>query len=404
MEKEQTKRKRQRKALLVLPLVTIPFLTLAFWSLGGGKDAHGKEPGASAGLNVHLPDPKLQEVRGQDKLSFYREAEKDAEKQKQQTGLDHYLSEPEALSSGSDRHLFDPAPYLSGDRKDPNEEKVYQKLRQLQREVQRPAPRHASAILPETNPLVSPAAESMLPDMSKSSEDPQLAQLNSMMDKILDIQHPERVKEKAAPAVKNGAAVYTVTKGEAGDSITLLEGESPTGGSATDPNDLSLVGFYSLEEPMQGEKQTAIQAVVHQTQTLESGAIILLRLAEAITVNGVQLPKGQLVHGAASLDGARLKIRITNIRYGNRLIPVQLHAYDLDGIEGLYTPGVRNREAAKGITQRAVQGLSLNTFGLSPGVQAAGVGIEAAKNLISRKVRVARVTVQQGYRLLLQNE
>lgn len=36
-------------------------------------------------------------------------------------------------------------------------------------------------------------------EMSKegdNSEDPEINQLNGMMDKILDIQHPERVKEK----------------------------------------------------------------------------------------------------------------------------------------------------------------------------------------------------------------
>ena len=247
-----------------------------------------------------------------------------------------------------------------------------------------------------------------LPELAKrgKEKDPELEQLNAMMDKILDIQHPERIKEKERPAAIKGADVYTVTKGETGDNISLLQGELPTEKGAPAQNALLPAGFYSLEEPMQPntEKQTTIGAVVHQTQTLESGATILVRLADAITVNGVQLPKGQLIYGTATLDGERLKIRIANIRYDNNLIPVRLNAYDLDGIEGLYMPGIRNSEAAKGTTQRAVQGISLNTFGLSPGVQAAGVGVEAAKNLIGRKVKGVRVTVQQGYKLLLQNE
>jgi len=28
---------KKRKALLVLPLLALPFITLAFWALGGGK-------------------------------------------------------------------------------------------------------------------------------------------------------------------------------------------------------------------------------------------------------------------------------------------------------------------------------------------------------------------------------
>ncbi len=51
---------KQRKFLLVLPLLAIPFLTMAFWALGGGK---GKEKMAvnGPGLNLDLHDARLKE-------------------------------------------------------------------------------------------------------------------------------------------------------------------------------------------------------------------------------------------------------------------------------------------------------------------------------------------------------
>jgi hypothetical protein len=39
METLTLKMQRQRKLLLVLPVLMIPFLTLLFWSLGGGKES-----------------------------------------------------------------------------------------------------------------------------------------------------------------------------------------------------------------------------------------------------------------------------------------------------------------------------------------------------------------------------
>ena len=400
----QTKKGRQRKALLVLPLVIIPFLTLAFWALGGGKGSLGNQQGPSTGLNVHLPDPQLKEAKGLDKLSFYREAEKGASKELQR--LDAYLKVPEARTPGEDKLIFDPAPYST--RSDPNEEKVYRRMAQLQRQLQNPVAATSSAAI-QAAPVLPPAVlDRGMPPRPRPSveEDPQLAQLNAMMDKILDIQHPERVKEKEGQALVKRGHAFIATKIEMQDMTTLLLGEVPEEKPAPDQFRALSGGFYSLEESVHQnqERPGAIEAVVHQTQTLESGAIIKLRLVNDISVNGIFIPKGQLVYGTAFLDDERLKIRISSIRHGSSLLPVRLSAYDLDGIEGLYIPGVRSGEVAKSATQRVIQGMSLNTFGLPPGVQAAGAGLEAAKNLVSRKVRTARATVKESYQLLLQNE
>lgn len=406
---------RKRKFLLVLPLLVLPFVTLLFWAGGGGKGhAMAKEPHPT-GLNVELPDAQFKEDDPITKLQLYEQAEKRAKERGLAFGAGSL--HPDSVSDGREPqslpYSYDPSPYLEEGKSDVTEAKVYQKLEQLNRQLQSTEVERSSRNARSSSPTILPNKQLLetsdpLPELAKreKEKDPELEQLNAMMDKILDIQHPERVKENARPAAIKGAAVYTVTKGETGDNITLLGGESPDGKEALDQSDFLPKGFYSLEEPVQPnmQKQTAIGGVVHQTQTLEPGATILVRLTDAVTVNGLQLPKGLVVYGTATLDGERLQIRITNIRSGNELIPVRLKAYDLDGIEGLFTPGVRNREAANGTTQRAVQGISLNTFGLSPGVQAAGVGVEAAKNLIGRKVKAVRVRVQQGHQLLLQNE
>ena len=49
---------RKRKMMMVLPLLVVPFLTMAFWALGGG-DVVSNEKTQTQGLNLRLPTPKI---------------------------------------------------------------------------------------------------------------------------------------------------------------------------------------------------------------------------------------------------------------------------------------------------------------------------------------------------------
>src|SRR6187431_998057 len=69
---------RKRKMMMVLPLLVVPFLTMAFWALGGGDVARG-ETIQTQGLNLKLPNPKMSDDFA-DKLSFYDQADKDSMK------------------------------------------------------------------------------------------------------------------------------------------------------------------------------------------------------------------------------------------------------------------------------------------------------------------------------------
>ena len=80
---------RKRKMMLVLPVLVIPFLTLAFKSLGGGK-APGNPDTREAGLNLHVPDPKVKGETPLDKLGFYNQADKDSLKLEEQLKNDPY--------------------------------------------------------------------------------------------------------------------------------------------------------------------------------------------------------------------------------------------------------------------------------------------------------------------------
>jgi conjugative transposon TraM protein len=164
-------------------------------------------------------------------------------------------------------------------------------------------------------------------------------------------------------------------------------------------------GFYSLDESgLTDGTQNAIQAVIHETQTLVAGSTVKLRLINDVYINGKLIPKDNFLFGEAKLNDERLDIEISGVRYQNSLFPVQLSVYDMDGMNGIYIPGAITRDVAKQSADRTLQGIGLTTLDPSLGAQAASAGIEAARDLISKKVKLVKVTVKAGYQVLLMDE
>ena len=91
---------RKRKMMLVLPILALPFITMAFWALGGGKSKMPDEPGSQLSLNLNLPDANLKEDKLNDKLSFYEKAEQDSIKKVELLSRDPYYIKKE----GSDQY------------------------------------------------------------------------------------------------------------------------------------------------------------------------------------------------------------------------------------------------------------------------------------------------------------
>lgn len=242
--------------------------------------------------------------------------------------------------------------------------------------------------------------EAMMQSVGRNEdEDPELRQLSSMMDQILDIQHPERVKDRIQElSSQHKEAIYPVWAAQPGISISLL------GDTVKRIPGASASHFYGLEDKeRQSGVQTSVQASVHGTQTLASGSVIKLRLEQNIYVGGEHIPKGAFIYGTAEMKGERLHISISTIRSGTTILPVKLQVYDLDGITGIYMPGSVQREVVKQSADNTLQGLELSTIDPSLKAKAATAGISAAKNLLSRKVKVEKVILKGGYQVILQS-
>lgn len=430
---QNLKLQRQRKFLMVVPLLVLPFVTAIFWALGGGKvsDA-GAQTQIKKGFNTNLPDPFLKEEKALDKLSYYEKAASDSARMKKLIKKDPYYSQL-ATSNNEDQELTGStenelkfrssgisrtatAPQSEPVYTDPNEAKVYKKLEQLNKALNEPStiPEEIST---EHLAYSSPGDESgndpdierleqMMQELDQpEGEDPELHQLNGMLEKILDIQHPDRVQEKLRQqSEKRRGQVYAVALNTSTDPVSIID-QDPIADEDFNyalPVSRNTNAFYSLENlTLLSEESNAIEAVIHETQTLTSGSTVKLRLVNDVYINGVLVPKDNFLFGIASLNGERLSIQIKSIRYENSLFPVALSVYDMDGLNGVYIPGAITRDATKQSTDRALQSIGLTTLDPSLGAQAASAGIETAQNLLSKKVKLVKVTVKAGYQVLL---
>lgn len=418
--KEQKLSKRQKKFLLVLPLLALPFLTLFFWAMGGGNTAQANASPQPKGLNTQLPIAQLKNDSAENKLSFYQKAEKDSLKLKEAIKDDpNYKSDTAKTAfSGQDSNnklliaqneRLGNAPYepglLSNYRSKnslaSNEQQINQKLALLKQQMDQPqVPTITAGLQRDDADRGQQQLEALMQKMNSSnSDDPDMKQLSSMLDKIQEIQNPGLVQQKMKEAsLKNRGQVFAVSSAAPEHIISSL-----------DNNGLQFTnrqnGFYSLDNntaPI--DSQNAIEAVVHETQTLVAGATVKFRLANDIYINGNLIPKDNFVFGIASLNGERLTVKISSIRYRNSIFPVDLSVYDMDGAEGIYIPGAITRDVAKESADQSIQNLGFTTYDPSLGAQAASAGITAAKSLFSRKVRLVKVTVKAGYQVLLRDE
>lgn len=424
---------RKRKLLIVLPLLVLPFVTLLFWALGGGtaSDVQGQNQNSKQGFNMELPDANFKDDKALDKLSYYEKAASDSAKLEELMKNDpYYLQRASAERSSTFFNDSTPssakyqmrAPYQSNNPttysgygyQDPNEAKVYNKLNELNAVMNQ-----ASAGRTDKYSSYNKARRTSNGSMNNSdinrleqmmrvnsqsddNEDPEMMQLTGMMEKILDIQHPERVKERIRQtSEEHKGQVFAVNVNTNKYLNSLLINNRTIAQSAFTTN-----RFYSLDEDLSDDTLVgnAIRAMVHQTQTLVDGSIVKLRLLDDVFINGNLIPKDKFVYGVASLYGERLIIKINNVRYNYSLYPVDLSVVDMDGLDGIYIPGAITRDVAKQSADRAVQGIGFTTLDPSLKVQAATAGIEAAKTLFSKKAKLIKVMVKAGYQVLLKDE
>jgi conjugative transposon TraM protein len=431
---------QKRKFMMVLPLLVLPFITMIFWALGGGQASPAQAAVVEkAGLNLSLPSAHFNEGEEWNKLKLYEQAERDSAKFQEAMESDPYFdfaslvqqevqqaSEKKKENFSQLQGIQSTTTRRQKQTTDPNEIKVNQKLEQLYKELnkaQEPIIESKEKEVVKRNtsdPQFSSDVkqlENMMEIMNKGDKaDPEMERINGMMEKILDIQHPDRVREriKEQSAQKKGQ-VFSVDALQREDNISMLNATKEINSIRMDSAALlSKVfsvqavqnSFYGLNDENAEDQQAgnAIEAVVHDTQELFAGSTVKMRLLGDVYINGKLIEKDQFVYGTAAINGERMSVAINSIREDNSLFPVSLSVYDLDGLEGIYIPGAITRDVAKQSSDQAMQSMQFMSMDQSISAQAASAGLQAAKGLFSKKMKLIRVTVKAGYKILLRDQ
>ncbi|ANI90112.1 conjugative transposon protein TraM [Arachidicoccus ginsenosidimutans] len=406
--------KRQRRFLLVLPVIIVPFLTFFLWSVGivGKADAKTIKNNKQTGFNVHLPVATQAKDSNWNKMQYYAQADKDSAKLR--SFINSYGNDSSAVSGVAVNT-------------DPKEKLIEDKIAALNKKLHEPAkvsPENSSYDneIPDPPPAQKQAALERMQELqawsnssSKTSNvsdteqsDPELEKLDGMLNKVLDIQHPERVQQQLQQqSEQNKKQVFPVLTKENKAAISLLQNTGQQNVQDTTNKQLTVSTnnrFYGLNDDASSNTVTnTIAAEIPEEQVLVNGAIVKLRLLNDVYIRGTLIPKNQLLYGTANLKGERLTIEISSIGYNGQILPVALSVYDMDGQQGLYIPGAITRDVAKQSADQGIETMNLGTYDASLGAQAASAGIQAAKTLIGKKIKLVKVTVRAGYRVMLKD-
>ncbi|MGY3054013.1 hypothetical protein ACVWYG_002216 [Pedobacter sp. UYEF25] len=343
-----TQQKKQRVDQQTLMLVLFPIMVflsaILFYVLGGGKP-EPMEVVKSEGINTHLPQAQLVKEPA-DKMAYYDMARQDS-----------IHNDTLSLSTAAENLGFT-------NRENAQTQKINEKLTAINHVLSTPEvfPEHyapnnlagnnAAPITKDVDRL-----ETLMKNMQQNgNDDPEMAQLGFMMDKLLALQNPELAK-------------------------TL---------------------FKKPENDKQDSTFAAIPAIISVHQKVKQGSVVELRLQDTLIINAQVIPKGHLIYGLASFSNQRLNLEVKNIRLGTSIIPVNITVFDRrDGMEGINAPEAMLNDAVKGGITDAAGSIGITGFDLT--TQIAGAGIDAAKTLLTKKVNKVKQNLKAGYPLLLRD-
>lgn len=407
----ETNRKKKKLVLLMLVFL-IPASLLFYMVLSGNSKDNTNTSGNQNAFNDKLPAANAKD-NGKNKLEIYMQAQRDSEKLKEQENQDPYAKKwfdptpsDETVTNNNPSLNLPTTKIPKWNKEDANEKKVNDRIDKLMEALNSG---HTSNNLDPNysianNPILKndediERLEKMLAGLqtSDTTGNPEMKQLESLLDKILDIQHPERIKGRLkdiSQDVKKDTAKYTVSNTQSSNLSSEF---------FTDDLSRSENAFWGLSSPVTAAADNrAFLAVIHENQKIQDDAPVKLRLLQSVFIENTAIPKGEFIYGKCRISGGRVNVTIQEIAYNNRVFPVQLKVYDqTDGMEGINIQGDMTEQVSKDGMDQLIQQMQLNSMTSSVGVQAATSGIQTAKNLFSKKVKKVTINLKSGHVLLL---
>ena len=166
------------------------------------------------------------------------------------------------------------------------------------------------------------------------------------------------------------------------------------------------LGFNTVQTAEESISKNTIKASVYRTVTLTDGKEVQLRLLEPMMAGKQYVPSGTIVTGTAKIGGERMEIKVTSVSHGGNITPINLEAYDIQGMKGVAVPNSEELNAVKEMASNMGSSLGTSiTITEDAGAQlAADLGkgvIQGASQYLAKKFRTVKVTLKANHEFFL---
>ncbi|RBQ08969.1 conjugative transposon protein TraM [Pedobacter miscanthi] len=332
----------------VVPLLALPFLCLFFYVYQ--SSAGQKEPvEIQGGINSNVADISDQ-VRKRaltDKLDAYRDRYKDSQGSTAINNIEGDEKTADVIKSENQKNELDSIDRIlkrrgtvvkAPDTGPPPNVKPGKRFKPSLSAEERAMAEALSALAERGKPMRQPVMDRIAKEPDRDPMDIFKKQM-SYMDSMGKANDPEyqaelRRKEKLKPALAAPAV----------DVQPVIRRSS-------------IGGIFNTV--MAQKQKSLISAVIDESVTGYAGSRIRIRILEDLFVGAMPLKTGSYLYAQITgFSEQRVKLSITSIAREDKIIPVRLEIYDLDGLEGLYVPSSNFREFSRNLGTESVQGFS----------------------------------------------
>ena len=384
----------RRRKFIVIPVFVLVFLAVLYLIFAPSGD-NGETAAGGSGFNVNVPEPTAVQLEG-NKTDVYERQQARQEKDGRTLSLSDLAGR---LLEGKGQADSVPSP-------DGNIGQVadtYEKItEQLESFYETPQETTGGALEQKVDELNRRLEEAEAENRRAESRERMMEQSYRMAARYLNPKPeatPDEVVEEEKPEP------VPVSRVESGTTSALerpLTDSAFVASLAVERN----YGFNTAVGSSYRMGMNTIPACISESQTLEQGGRVKLRLLEPLQAGSITVPANSLVTGTADIRGERMDILVSSIEYAGNIIPVQLATYDIDGQRGIFVPGSESRTAAKEVMGDVSQSMGGSiSFAGSAGQQVAmdltrGV-LQGGTRFISQRVKAVKVKLKAGYKVLL---
>lgn len=342
----------------VLPLIAIPFLCLFFYVYHSGTGKKKQETKQQAGMNSSVGDVStdVKKEKLTDKLDAYKNTYKEADgytavsniprEKSSVAGFDNNYSDQQKKTLDSidqamkQRYGMNPVQppglrtkqgYMAAGRNGRSD--VTQQDKAL-----------ASALSGLSNRQREAQAERNGMTAGSKEKDPMelFKEQMAYMDSLNKINDPAYKAEK-----QKQAALAKAQEEQAKEKPLIVSKAENVSGD-----------FNTI---MPDNKENFIMAIIDENVTGYVSSRIRLRLLDNIMAGHILIEKGTYVYALINgFSGQRVTLSVKSIFYHNRVLPVKLDIYDMDGLPGLYVPESAFRDFTKDLGTNTIQGITID--------------------------------------------